>query len=99
MHKFFCLTSKSALWDTLSYFMRKTLQQLFQEFMYESEFVKKARPETLLGYRYAFRTFNKLLPECSLETLLPSEIVRFFKILQERKRVVGKGIIKVGIKR
>lgn len=79
--------------------MRKTLEQLFQEFLYECEFVKKVRPETLRGYSTTFQLFKKLLPEFSLETLSPGTITRFFKILQERKRIVGKGIIKVGIKK
>lgn len=79
--------------------MRKTLQQLFQEFVYECEFVKKVRPETLRGYSNTFQLFIKLLPECSVDTLSSSTITQFFKILQERKRVVGKGIIKIGIKK
>ena len=33
------------------------------------------------------------------ELLTPSTIANFFKILQERKRIVGRGIIKTGIKK
>ncbi len=79
--------------------MRKSLQQLFQEFMYECEFARKSRPETLRGYRQTFEIFIKLLPDVSLEFLTPSTITHFFKILQERKRIVGKGIVKTGVKK
>jgi integrase/recombinase XerD len=79
--------------------MRKTLQQLFQEFLYESEFVKKVRPATLKGYSQTFRLFIKLVPQCSLDTVSSGTITHFFKILQERKRLVGKGIIKIGVKK
>lgn len=79
--------------------MRKDLSQLFDEYMYEYEFVRKARPSTLLKYRQSFSTFIKLQPECSTETLTASLMTRFFKILEERKRVVGKGQIKTGVKK
>ena len=79
--------------------MKKTLDQLFQVFLYECEFVKKVRPETLRGYSHTFQLFLKLIPECDLNTLSPGTVTTFFRILQERKRLVGKVIIKNGIKK
>lgn len=79
--------------------MRRNLQQLFQEFLYECEFVKKVKPETLRGYVHAFQLFNKLVPDCSIYSLSSDALIRFFKVLQERKRMVGKGTIKIGIKK
>jgi site-specific recombinase XerD len=79
--------------------MKKTIEQLFQEFLYESEFVKRVQPETLRGYSTTFQLFKKLLPDISVETLTTSNITEFFKTLQERKRIIGKGIIKVGVKK
>ncbi len=79
--------------------MRKNLQQLFEEFMYECEFARKAKPKTLLAYSNTFKLFIKIIPGCSLDTISQGNIIGFFKILQERKRIVGKGIIKVGIKK
>jgi integrase/recombinase XerD len=79
--------------------MKKNLQQLFQEFMYESEFVKRVRPETLRGYKTTFELFTRLTPSVTLDSLSTKKIVDFFKLLQERKRIVGKGIIKIGIKK
>lgn len=79
--------------------MRKNLDQLFQEFMYESEFARKLRPETLRGYIQSFNTLRKLTPDLSLDFINTSTIISFFKILQERKRIVGMGTIKTGIKK
>ena len=78
--------------------MAKTVQQLFEEFLYESEFVKRVRPETLKGYSQTFKTFTKLTPGLTLTTITTSTITNFFKTLQERKRFVGKGQIRKGIK-
>jgi site-specific recombinase XerD len=79
--------------------MRKNIQQLFEEFMYEAEFARKVKPKTLLGYSNTFQLFIKIIPDCSLDTLSSGTVIRFFKILQERRRFVGKGAIKVGIKK
>lgn len=79
--------------------MRKDLHQLFNEFLYESEFVRKVRPETLRGYSHTFRLLIKIIPTVSLENLNTTTIAQFFKTLQERKRIVGRGILKIGIKK
>jgi integrase len=79
--------------------MVKSIQELFAEYLLECEFSRKSKPETLRGYRQTFAIFMKLMPEVSLHTLSSSTMTRFFKALDERKRVVGKGIIKSGIKK
>ncbi|NOT91988.1 tyrosine-type recombinase/integrase [Ferruginibacter sp.] len=79
--------------------MRKNIQQLFEEFMYECEFARKVKPKTLLAYSNTFQLFIRIIPDCSLDNLTQETIVRFFKVLQERKRIVGRGSIKVGIKK
>ena len=79
--------------------MTKDLKQLFNEYMYECEFARKSRPETLRGYTQTFTTFCKLVPELSLESLTSLTVTKFFKILHERKRVIGKGIVKTGVKK
>jgi len=80
-------------------FAKKNLEQLFEEFMYESEFVRKVRKETIRGYANTFFLFRRLMPNISLSNLNANSIIEFFKILQERERVVGKGIRKIGIKK
>ncbi|MBL7738909.1 MAG: site-specific integrase [Chitinophagaceae bacterium] len=79
--------------------MRKDLHQLFDEFLFESEFVRKIKPQTIRGYKNAFWLFKKLTPSASLQTLSTSMMTTFFKALQERKRIEGKGIIKLGVKK
>jgi len=79
--------------------MKKNLQQLFEEFMYECEFVRKVRPATLRAYRYTLALFLKIVPTASLQLLDTTLVIEFFKILQERKRIVGKGSTKSGIKK
>jgi len=39
------------------------------------------------------------MPGTTLENLTSETVVTFFKILQERKRLIGKGILKTGIKK
>lgn len=79
--------------------MRKTLPQLFDEFIYEAEFVRKVKPKTLKGYSTTYVLFSKIVPEASVENLNSKTVTDFFKHLQIRKRVVGKGVIKTGIKK
>ena len=79
--------------------MKKSISELFDEYMYEYEFVRKAQPSTLIKYRQVFSTFQKLQSDCTLETLTATGMVAFFKMLEERKRIVGKGRIKSGIKK
>jgi len=77
----------------------KNIQQLFQEFIWECEFSRKLRPETLKGYRDVFNTFNRLTPDLQLADINTFTLTTFFKALDERKRVVGRGTIKVGVKK
>lgn len=79
--------------------MTKNLQQLFEEYIYECEFSRKLSAETLRGYVQTFSTFNKFLPNTSVQTLTSLTVTRFFEILHERKRIVGKGMIKTGIRK
>ncbi len=79
--------------------MKKDLPQLFDEFIFECEFVRKTRPETLQGYRNSFSTLNKICPDITIENVNTAQIIQFFKTLEQRKRIVGKGVVKVGIKK
>lgn len=79
--------------------MKKNISQLFDEFLFECEFSRKLRPETLKGYRAIFATFIKFNPDVSLNTLSSTSVVNFFKILEQRKRIVGKGSVRSGVKK
>jgi len=79
--------------------MRHDIEQLFKDFLYESEFVKKSRPGTLMGYQRVFELFRKLLPDQDMEDINEATIARFFNILQTRRRIVGNGSVRSGIKK
>lgn len=80
------------------FFMQHDIRKLFNEFIYEQEYIRHSRPETIRGYHQVFNMFSRLTPESDPEVISPQSISRFFKLLHERKRVVGKGVIKVGIR-
>ena len=79
--------------------MRGEIQQLFNQFIHECEFSRRLRPETLRGYKETFRLFIKLLPGTSLGTINQQHMIKFFQMLEERQRIVGKGILKIGVKK
>ncbi|MDB5226641.1 MAG: hypothetical protein JWN78_834 [Bacteroidota bacterium] len=79
--------------------VRQTIVKLFEEYILESEYSRRVRPETLRGYRQAFATFMKVVPDVTVDSLTPATITRFFRILEQRKRIVGRGIVKVGVKK
>lgn len=79
--------------------MRYTLTNLFNEFMLECEYSKKLRPETLKGYREVFRVFIMLYPEACLDTLSSTTLTAFFKTLDTRIRIVGRGTPRKGVKK
>jgi integrase len=79
--------------------MRRDLSQFFNEFIYECEFIRKVRPETLRGYSCTFTLFLKIASNTTPENLTAATLINFFRILQERKRIVGRGIPQIGIKK
>src|ERR1019366_9235221 len=79
--------------------MSKTIHQYLDEFMYDCEFIRKLIPATLHGYRQIFLTFTTLQPDISFDALSPSYLIRFFQLLNTRKRIVGRGSVNVGVKK
>jgi site-specific recombinase XerD len=78
--------------------MVTNLQKLFEDFIHESRFVKRRRPDTIRGYEAAFGTLNKLMPNMTAESLTPELFSRFCEILQTRVRTVGRDTVKQGVK-
>ena len=78
--------------------MKSDIEKLFDEFINECQFAGKLRPETLRGYKRSFSLFKQLVPSITLESLTTTTITNFFRILQERTRIVGKGVKKTGVK-
>ena len=78
--------------------MKKNLAQLHKDFMQECEFVAKLRPETLRGYQASFDLLQKLMPNLTCDMIYPKIMTLFFEKMDKRKRIVGRGQIKTGVK-
>lgn len=77
----------------------QSLEESFNVYINECQFVKRLRPETIRGSKEAIKHFLKLMPELlSMSELTTETVTLFFKRLQTRERVVGKGTKKMGIK-
>lgn len=79
--------------------MKQSLQHLHQEFMNECRYASKLSPETLRGYQAGFDLLIKLMPNIEMTTICSKMIIEFFRRLENRERVVGKGQIKKGVKK
>jgi integrase/recombinase XerD len=77
--------------------VRKNIQQLFEEYMFECEYVQRLKPKTLKDYRDVFSLLKRLQPNISIETLTSHTMMAFFKQLQERQRKVGKSLQVTGV--
>lgn len=78
---------------------RKNLQTLFNEYIKICEFSLRRRPATIKSYKDSFYQLEKLLPDVTYpHHLSETKISEFFKILQTRKRKVGKDSTKTGVR-
>ncbi len=75
------------------------LSQLHQEFVNECRYSAKLSEETLRGYISSFALLQKMLPAISAETIDSRTMTEFFRKLETRKRIVGRGIEKRGIRK
>jgi site-specific recombinase XerD len=79
--------------------MTKDITQLFNLYISECRYATKLSEETLKGCRSCFDTLLKIMPGICLGDISAEIMTTFFQKLDERERVVGRGIIKVGVKR
>lgn len=79
--------------------MNKTIEQLFDKYLSECRYSSKLSDETLRGCRACFDTLLKLMPGICLGDISGEVMTTFFQKLDERERIVGRGIIKTGVKR
>lgn len=73
------------------------LTRLHEEFVSEQRFAARLSPVTLRGYSQSLALLLSLMPTLTLEQLTPAGMTAFFRRLETRRRVVGKGT-SVGIK-
>lgn len=83
----------------MAYKNTQTLETIFEIYISECKHSKKLRPATLKSYKEVFSTFQKIMPEIiySRDIMLHSLPV-FFKRLSTRERLVGKAMVRGGIK-
>lgn len=75
------------------------LKKLFDEYLKECQFTSGLRPATVKGYTSIFHLFTQLTPDVvSVRFLTPSVMTEFFRELQQRTRIVGKDILKTGVR-
>jgi len=78
--------------------MQNTLGALHEAFVTEQQFAGRRAPATLLDYRQAFVTFRRLTRPESPADLTPELVARFFWLLDTRKRIVGRGALRHGVR-
>ncbi|PLX27136.1 hypothetical protein C0583_04515 [Candidatus Parcubacteria bacterium] len=81
--------------------MKKELNYLFkEEFLPEMRHAGRLSEETIRGYKSAYELFLKLLPDIVYASdIKVNRMVEFFKILNTRKRIVGRGKEREGVKK
>ena len=79
--------------------MKNKLEQLFNKFISECKYSRRLRSETIRGYSSVYKTFLRAMPEVtSIELLTHDTLSEFFKRIETRQRVVGRGTIKSGVR-
>lgn len=77
----------------------KNLRELSEEYLSQCQYSTRLRPETIRGRKETFKGFFSVMPHITHPELLSADAVNdFFKRLQDRERIVGKGIVKKGVK-
>ena len=75
------------------------LKYLFEEYLKECQFTSGLREATIKGYASLFLLFTQLMPDVvSVQFLTPSAMTEFFRLLQQRTRIVGKDTPKIGVR-
>jgi site-specific recombinase XerD len=71
---------------------------LHEQFLGEQRYSARLSPATLRGYHQSFALLVSLIPTLSAEQLTPAAMTEFFRRLETRSRMVGRGQERVGVK-
>jgi site-specific recombinase XerD len=75
------------------------LTEHFENYINECTYVKRLRPATIKSSKDAIKHLKKIMPEIeSLEDITTATITIFFKRMQTRERIVGKGTTVTGVR-
>lgn len=75
------------------------LEELHREFVNEQRFAARLSDVTLRGYEQSFALLLEVMPGLLADELTPKTMTEFFRRLETRHRIVGRGIKKVGVKK
>ena len=75
------------------------LEELHREFINEQRFAARLSEVTLRGYEQSLALLQEVMPGLSASDLTPKTMTEFFRRLETRHRIVGRGIKKVGVKK
>ncbi len=78
--------------------MSETIKELHEEFINECRYAGRLSVNTLRGYQATLDALLSIFPTMTLEMITAKMMTEFFRRLNTRKRMVGRGIIKQGIK-
>jgi site-specific recombinase XerC len=75
------------------------LARLHEQFLGEQRFSARLSTSTLRGYRQTFALLVALMPTLDTQQLTPAAMTEFFRRLETRSRVIGRGQAEVvGVK-
>ena len=74
------------------------LAQLHEQFMSECCYSARLSSATLKNYQAAFNLLVRIIPTLTLDTLDSKTMMVFFKELETRERIVGRGKVRRGVK-
>jgi len=75
------------------------LARLHKEFINEQRFATRLSEVTLRGYEQSFTLLLEVMPELTTDQVTSGTVTEFFRRLETRTRMVGRGIKKVGVKK
>jgi len=73
--------------------------QLHKEFTNEQRFAARLSEVTLRGYEQSYALLREVMPDVSVDQISSATMTEFFRRLETRTRIVGRGIRKVGVKK
>jgi integrase/recombinase XerD len=75
------------------------LARLHKEFINEQRFATRLSEVTLRGYEQSFALLVEVMPVLTTDQVTSGTVTEFFRRLETRTRMVGRGIKKVGVKK
>lgn len=75
------------------------LARLHKEFINEQRFATRLSEVTLRSYEQSFTLLLEVMPELTTDQVTSGTVTEFFRRLETRTRMVGRGIKKVGVKK